>query len=256
MWIVAMNKCRWLWKGLQSEQKLGIGSWLSLRREDKESVSGGGVVWHLAHEELKHCWGWGWGWQLRVGLKQHRWWRRDLKIHSGVVRFLYEYFSSGSPSHWCQTVSEGFHNRAWQYCLLKIRNCCIGLLMRAGKVSPGGTLQEKLLTFGGTEQPRDWRAGLCLWELMECLWCTPNAHRTLKMALSALCWVSALHFRTQASPLRDRTYTGEGDKPGFYRRIGVALPCQCGREPQHVGAYPTSACQRSSKCMLIIYSVC
>lgn len=48
------------------------GDRLSLLREDKESVSEGGVVWHLAREELKHCWGWGWGWQLRMGLKQHR----------------------------------------------------------------------------------------------------------------------------------------------------------------------------------------
>lgn len=37
---------------------LGVGSWLSLMREDRESVSGVGVVWHLACEELKRCWSW------------------------------------------------------------------------------------------------------------------------------------------------------------------------------------------------------
>lgn len=42
-----------------------------------------------------------------------------------------------------------------QYFLLKIRSCCISLLMRGGKVRPGGAVLEKLLTFGGGEQPCD-----------------------------------------------------------------------------------------------------
>lgn len=59
--------------------------------------------------------------------------------------------------HWCLSVSEGFHNKMWQYCLLRIMSCCIGLLTRVGKVRPGGAEQEKPLPFGGAEQPCEQR---------------------------------------------------------------------------------------------------
>lgn len=98
--IVAMNKCRWLWKGLQSEQILGVGSWSSLMREDKESVSGVGVVWHLAHEELEHCGSWGWGWQLRMSLEQHRYWRGDSRFTAEWWGFCM------NISHWDPLVSD------------------------------------------------------------------------------------------------------------------------------------------------------
>lgn len=104
-----------------------------------------------------------WGAQALLGLRlaaengpKHRYWRRDSEIHSRVMRFLHEYFSSGSPGHWCPSVLEGFH-KMWRNCLLKIRSCCIGLLMRGGEVRPGGALQEKPLAFGQAEQPCDQR---------------------------------------------------------------------------------------------------
>lgn len=53
----------------------------------------------------------------------------------------------------------GVSQQGMQYLLLKIRSCCVDLLMRGGKVRPGGALQEKPLTFGGAEQPCDQTEG-------------------------------------------------------------------------------------------------
>lgn len=86
MWIVGVDECRYLWKGLQCKQKLGTVAWSSPRREDKESVSGAGAVWQQpvasAPEEPERCQRW--GCQLRMGLRQHAFWRRDSQ-QSGEV---------------------------------------------------------------------------------------------------------------------------------------------------------------------------
>lgn len=62
------------------------------------------------------------------------------EIQSRAVRFLCEYFLECSPGHLCFSVSEGFHDETWQYSQLKVGSCCVGSLMRDGKVRLGRAL--------------------------------------------------------------------------------------------------------------------